>query len=163
VLNIAGPRESEDPEIYEKTHALLLCAFSLGGTARLFNPEEMKDALANFRHWDSVRWQGIFWYLGLSAPAVAVISHEGVANEAAALAAFVLFILGVLAVRLVWNTQRYHVQAEDRFPPGYAGVSFSFRGRKWLSTATAWGMLASAALSLGWLAETVHYVWKTWQ
>ena len=101
VLNVAGPREDEAEGIGKAAEALLESTLEVGSTRH-------DEALANLRHWDTVRWIVPFWYL--SAVAATMV---GLANAKAGILVYgyanlVLGIVGIFCAQLIFNTIQYH-------------------------------------------------------
>ena len=174
VLNIAGPRESEEIGVYEKSsyfmQRVLAYRDSPSGDMSLANTIffEMHE---HIRHWDNIRWLVPVWFTALIGGFVALVEMDFVSESkvlifvAALLAAFV----GYSSCVLLENLVKYHVKiirlARERlfglfisqrgleyFEPM---VSYDFEGDKIRDTATyllvrlvRWGTVAVVAFML---------------
>lgn len=152
VLNVAGARASEDPKIREDVERVLMEAFR-ALPAR--DADERREALANFRHWDTVRWSAICWYLGLSAPASLLAIGGDALAVIKSMACFLMGVLGALSFFLIRNTQKYHSSASRLFPGGYAGVDFAFSKAFGWKTATEVAKWIVAAISVLWFVVAI--------
>ena len=98
-VNVAGPRNSEAPDIATEVKHILEAALPLATVDR-------NEALANMRHWDNIRWIVPFWYLSASGASLAFIPKNSAINPAWICIA--MFCVGLACMRLVHNTGRYH-------------------------------------------------------
>lgn len=121
VLNIAGPRHSEDDTIYSHAKSILKKVLIWQIDQKAEPPIKVDNAninialslreaaLADYRHWDIIRWQVPYWYCTLAsavAAAATLISNEN--NEMAIrVGCGVLSIFGVLCIILLANLMRY--------------------------------------------------------
>lgn len=164
-LNVGGPRESEDAEIYGYAVQLM------SGLLSRLNHEDgsqsahvdialamFADAAANFRHWDQIRWIVPTWFLTVFAGLAALSSLETRAVENSIRLGSLLFaIFGMLYIGLEINLIFYHNaairslrgrlgqltldrQSRDVLVDMSLPFAFSF-GSIW-RTATVWFVLA---------------------
>jgi hypothetical protein len=143
-VNVAGPRASQDAEIYADVTRILSSALKI---ASHVDQDELKEKMANFRHWDLIRWTSIFWYLGFSAPAAALAFDQDTASIKFA-SCFTMAAFGALVTLLINNTQKYHEKAG--IPKGYGGISFALKGWKSWFTATQWAKTLAVFLTIAW-------------
>lgn len=120
VLNVAGPRASEDDRIYDKTRLILetllmnssACANGCSNQTDLITIAlaRRESALTNFRHWDQIRWLVPYWFCILSTAGGGIVSVLARPENAPDIqrASFGLGIFGVLCLLLIWNLGRYH-------------------------------------------------------
>jgi hypothetical protein len=167
VLNVAGPRASEDPQIHFGTTAVLSgLLVAMRSPESAANEDQTGVAIAlfehaadNFRHWDTMRWAIPSWYLTLAAALIGVSQFisESPDIELLAYTCFGFAIFGALCLLLQINLTRYHVKAMRRLPESLAplnispnvrraleldlGFAFGKRGLFW--TATFWFGLAT--------------------
>lgn len=118
-LNVAGPRASEAPAIYAKAHALLLAVFSRmkNGGCGTDNSRELDvilaryhEALANFRHWDQIRWLAPYWFSSVAAGlgAVLIVRSGNILYRYLEWVLFGMFLFACVCVLLMVNLIRYH-------------------------------------------------------
>lgn len=157
-LNVAGPRASQDKQIYDDVLAVMkLVLLPVEDAAA-----ERTEALQNFRHWDIIRWTALLWYLGLSAPATMLAIKTDVPLQAICGASLILGLLGALVLVLIHNTQNYHEAAAKHFPQGYAGIKFNFhKGR--LKTATGAAQVVIGLAIIAWLVYAAICGILLWQ
>jgi hypothetical protein len=116
-LNVAGPKRSEDPLIYEKTHRVMRALLHrlthpASDADREFWLELRSHSLENFRHWDQVRWLVPSWYATLAAVFTG-FGLFGKADETIRLSAVqwtsgLMTVFGVLCIILQACLMRYH-------------------------------------------------------
>lgn len=184
-LNVAGPRASDDPIIYSKAKRVLETV--LMGVEQPFKDpghrEELfavalarrEEALANFRHWDQVRWLVPYWYCVLATAAGGLMVYLAVPDKEILLRAANggLAIFGILCLKLVWNLGNYHNTALQRYEsfldalPLEAQVKSALRTdlpftlmstRIW-SSATFWFFVFIVVLTLGFGATALLGIW----
>ncbi len=128
VLNVAGPRESDDPEIYEQVRNVLLSVISQSVCCdSLKNGEDEKDinvaislrdaALADYRHWDSIRWQVPYWYctLATGAATLATLSANPALEPLVRGVSTALAFFGAFSLGLLCNLIRYDNKVTSDF------------------------------------------------
>ena len=153
VLNVAGPRESEDGNIYEDVRN------ALGESLRhSFMPREDLNELiryvhtdfkADFRHWDQIRWLVPSWYVTLLAGAAVFLTQGGGKPHWSVPA--VIGVFGILCNLLAFRTMKYHtiqvkrflelckeVEADDLLERELKHLPFDFHFPGVLKTATFW-------------------------
>lgn len=113
VLNIGGPRSSEDPSIYAAT--MIILGGVLAVTENRVSTEDtalalgiFQDASANFRHWDQIRWLIPTWFGTLAAAAIALYSSEQSTSILESKTSLGLGIFGLICILLECNLIRYH-------------------------------------------------------
>jgi hypothetical protein len=177
-LNVGGPRESEAPlywparECLHHAFAILHARGLLGSgaesdvaTARFLRGEFLEV----FRHWDIIRWQGPAWMSGIVTIAASLIAGSApaawadrVASPVFAGLAGLLMAFGGVCVVLQSNLIVYHrrLQADlrtqletlrlpaDQRPALRSEMPFSFRGRRFWATASAWLLLYTNLLCI---------------
>ena len=143
-VNVAGPRASQDAEIYADVTHVLTSALKI---ASHVDQDELIEKIENFRHWDHIRWTSIFWYLGFSAPAAALAFDQDTAPIKFA-SCFTMAAFGSLVTLLIHNTQNYHERAG--IPKGYSGILFTLKGWKSWLTATQWAKILAVGLTIAW-------------
>lgn len=178
-LNVAGPRASDDPAIYDKAHALVLATTAYSPPTScvpvaLFLAER---AAANFRHWDQIRWLVPAWFLTLCGAAVAIM---GMANlKASALFSLLLALFGVLCITLLRRLSKYHqmcastldielkrIVSDDRIRQALSlrQLPFSFEGKHGRRTATFLleiSIFVFTVAAVVWFSGTVYRFWLT--
>lgn len=119
-LNIAGPRESENPGIiYARSLTLLSLIFGPGTlddyAASITALRE--QCLSQIHHWDQIRWLVPGWYSTLMATAMALpaIGWVNVSEPKFRICSGVFAAFGIVCLRLMWNLQRYHHNAVNAY------------------------------------------------
>ncbi|CAB3634782.1 putative molybdenum carrier protein [Achromobacter pestifer] len=180
-LNVAGPRASEDPIIYSKTKRVLE-AVLMEMKQPFKNPvqrEELfaaalarrEEALANFRHWDQVRWLVPYWYCVLATAAGGLMAYLALPENEMFLRAANggLAIFGILCLKLVWNLSNYHNAGLQRYESFLdqlplddqarsalrIDLPFTLVSTKAWSSATFWFFVFIVVLTLGFGATAV--------
>lgn len=105
VLNVAGPRASESPDIYRKTIELLQDSLPIEPV----HAGTLPDYLANIRHWDTIRWVVPFWYIsGTLALLIGISSDKYIAQQIAPIMLVIWSCVGFSCAYLVSRTMKYH-------------------------------------------------------
>ncbi|WP_084676933.1 putative molybdenum carrier protein [Massilia niastensis] len=117
ILNVAGPRHSEDPEIYSLTRELL-CRVMKDRTVSRNDLNDLlryvhSDIKSDFRHWDVIRWQIPSWYVALLIGGLALA--PGPIKDAPWAAFLVIGVFGLLCNLLAFRTAQYHSDQMKRF------------------------------------------------
>jgi len=168
-LNIAGPRESQVPGgIYHQAFGLLAAALTPVATthgaadAIQVACHLHSEALTNFRHWDSIRWNSVAWLFSLVSALVAILALMKPTNPLAFAGVFFgCGMLGVVEFILLWNLVKYHrasMAEMNQHIEKLVGngpiadalqkqLPFSFDGGAW-KTATAW-LLVIVGIAVG--------------
>ncbi|HVY39144.1 MAG TPA: putative molybdenum carrier protein [Polyangia bacterium] len=158
ILNIAGPRESE-ANLYWRARECLVEVFAIlreQGLVAESRGQQRQEAFELFKHWDSIRWQGPAWLSGTAAVVGSIMSAEGhagwrelVKQPLFVAACLTLGTFGTLCVILQTNLIVYHRRLE-RALSGLAlpSLPFSFSGKKLWTTASAWLLVYTVALSI---------------
>ncbi|MGD0027227.1 MAG: putative molybdenum carrier protein [Xanthobacteraceae bacterium] len=112
-LNVAGPRHSEDPEIYELARLLLrevLVPQDSGAVGEEGVALRIYDqSLSNFRHWDQIRWLTPLWIVTLAAALTTWVSQELPTAHPATGVLFLLFgVFSFLCFYLLCRLIIYH-------------------------------------------------------
>jgi hypothetical protein len=183
VLNVAGPRASEAEAIYSKAYALLLAVLSRSGNGGGGNPSgeldvilaRYQEALANFRHWDQIRWLAPYWLSTVTVGfgAILIAQNGAIRYRYLACALIGMFLFACICLLLMVNLIRYHNREIKGFfelvnrsslPPAQrvaltAELPFKLEGRHLLHTATFYLIVLIGAIGVGslcWLAY-IHY------
>lgn len=163
-LNVAGPPASIDPAAYNGVFAVVSGVIALLHEPTFLAPSPNLDnsvasvavpeLLANFRHWDQLRWQVPSWYIALTAALMTIgsIFDKGAGASAVKYAALILGVFGCFCLMLQCNLVRYHNRATltlnrilrqnfsrkqiARLRDGL--LPFEFSGRRIWCTATLW-------------------------
>ncbi len=113
VLNVAGPRASEDANVYEPTKAIVLATLLAGHEPAAATDilsivlELRKETGANFRHWDQIRWLVPYWFCVLSAATVAVLISTDASATVVQFCALALAAFGAACFVLLINLGKY--------------------------------------------------------
>ena len=184
-LNVAGPRSSDDPVIYAKTKRVLEAALmdikaasgdpALRGDLFAVALARRDAALANFRHWDQVRWLVPYWYCVLATAVGGLMAYLAHPENEILLRAVTggLGVFGVLCLKLVWNLGNYHnatLEGYERFLDGIpldvqvksalrADLPFALMGARIWSSATCWFFIFIVVLTLGFATTAVYGLW----
>lgn len=129
VLNVAGPRHSDDEAIYAQAKNIVRCIIDQQKSTKTDFPyfpqaDDLtlaialrESALADCRNWDIIRWQVPYWYCTLATAGAAVAAllldkkHEfSICFSCGALAVF-----GVLCIFLLLNLMRYDSSTVAKF------------------------------------------------
>ncbi len=125
ILNVAGPRASEAPAIYAKAYALLSAVLSRvgnGGFARE-NSRELdvilacyQEALANFRHWDQIRWLAPYWLSTVTAGfgAILIVQNGSIRFRYLIGGLIGMIFFAAVCLLLMVNLIRYHNREMER-------------------------------------------------
>jgi len=113
VLNIAGPRNSKDRNIYDETCLILRPVFIASRERRHNEDIEIamkmyEQAYTNVRHWDQIRWLVRYWFVTIFAGAVALLQYVKNSPYIVRISGFSLFVFASLCVILIRNTIKYH-------------------------------------------------------
>ncbi|NTU74159.1 hypothetical protein HGB07_08540 [Candidatus Roizmanbacteria bacterium] len=187
VLNIAGPRHSEDKTIYSRAKSILTNTLFLQSCDSLQTCSKGMDedtsialslreaALADYRHWDIIRWQVPYWYctLATAVAAGAVFAGDIKYNMAVRVGCGVLAIFGVLCIVLLANLVRYDVNTIKDYHSSLKNLrlsdtkkealrikrrfSFSFPGI--LTTASLWFIIYILLLTSGFFWTVIMGMW----
>ncbi|MFC0342564.1 putative molybdenum carrier protein [Paracoccus niistensis] len=167
VLNVAGPRESQDQNAYMLAKRVLLSSLCDYPASVLEHgvPDAVLDrALDNIRHWDNIRWIVPFWYLSVAGASFLYL-RPSVDQVDARLVAAAVLIVGAACLWLMYRTMHYHnAQREaliktyfskhmcpkktEDLRPRSTDVLLSMTFRRWdvLPRATTWFMVLMAAV-----------------
>ncbi|HKA61280.1 MAG TPA: putative molybdenum carrier protein, partial [Methylomirabilota bacterium] len=175
-LNVGGPRESEAPLYWPARECLhhafsILRARGLLPSASDADVETARflrgEFVEVFRHWDTIRWQGPAWMSGIVTIAASLMASSApkgwadiVASPLFAGLACMLMAFGAVCVVLQANLIAYHRRLQTelrtrlaalRLPPEQrpalrSELPFSFEGRRFWATASAWLLLYTNGL-----------------
>lgn len=184
-LNVAGPRSSDDPVIYAKTKRVLEAVLMdmkppsndpvLGGDLFAVALARHDSALANFRHWDQVRWLVPYWYCVLATAVGGLMAYLARPENEILLRAVTggLAVFGILCLKLVWNLGNYHnttIQRYEKFLDEIpldiqvksalrTNLPFALMSDKIWSSATCWFFVFIVVLTLGFAMTAVFGLW----
>jgi putative molybdenum carrier protein len=167
-LNVAGPRESEDTQIYQSTRELLTEVLTkqplpLPEQAFEVAAKIYEQTYANFRHWDQIRWLVPYWFATLSGGVAAVLGLVSKEREPFVRLGLVGFgIFAFLCIYLLYKLIIYHIHSLEALEEslstllGRSAVKdamtkplpFSFKLERITGTATIWFMLYIFAIGL---------------
>jgi len=139
-LNVAGPRRSEDRLIYEKTHRIIHALLAEQKPDAAENSSEFwlglrAETLANFRHWDQIRWLIPSWYTTLAVLFAGFgMKRDMISTDAVRITAIIMAIFGVVSLFLELRLIRYHNTALRDWESLLAGSQLSARLRHILKT-----------------------------
>jgi hypothetical protein len=182
VLNVAGPRASEDPRVASATTAVLAGVLTRQSDEDLHSDADCDIAVTlfentaeNFRHWDTVRWAVPSWFMTIAAAIFTVTQVLGRPENAADIkhVALGLAVFGILCCLLQLNLVRYHSQAIERLDESLAQLRirssvrkalelklpFSFKDAGVMRTASFWLLLASIGVTIALLVVAVRGPW----
>lgn len=167
-LNVAGPRASEDTEIYQRARTLLRQILlyqpgtvSNGNLDAAFKVYE--QTLSNFRHWDQIRWLVPYWYVTLATAVAALLGvvkkeHEVYVRLGLFIFGYFSFVCLYLLFKLmVYHNRQFRELRETLAALLTAGViqdslgrplPFSFEVDCFPATATFWFMLLISCLGI---------------
>ncbi len=173
VLNVAGPRASEDPQIYDATKAILegvLVDRNLNMLLAL-----RASVLSQCSQWDQIRWQVPAWFCTVGSVSIGIIAylHAGPIVEALFFTAVGIFgaLCFVLLCKLVTYERQvvseFNNEAIRRFPTDDHEVRdaleikrpFEFLGVRLLLTATFWFIVYTGALTIVLLGAAAWLPW----
>ncbi|MEO0900298.1 MAG: putative molybdenum carrier protein, partial [Bacteroidota bacterium] len=179
-LNVAGPRLTEDPEIYSEAKEFLS---NLLGVKFGFNKEidvtialSLRDAtLNNFRHWDLIRWQVPYWYCTLATVGASLITFFGNPEYAQSIrySSFALTAFGFLSIVLLYNLIRYDHNTINGFNEKIQKLQidelrrsviqidrpFEFKFPRVLRTASFWFIAYTIGITILFLITFIFGVW----
>lgn len=113
ILNVAGPRLSESPGIYDKARSVLGPVFAISRTHASSDDVEValkvyEQACNNFRHWDQIRWLVPYWFATIAAAEVALLQLTVQSgrdpDDGLRVSAVLLALFSALCVGLMFNT-----------------------------------------------------------
>lgn len=185
VLNVAGPRQSDDRKIYERSKAILRGALSklaamnehvAGAEDDLTVALALRDAaLSDYRHWDIIRWQVPYWYctLATAAAAVATFTADKGYELGVRIGCGTLAVFGLLCVALLANLIRYDARTIQRFNASLESLQlsagrksvlridrhFSFAFPAILTTASLYFIVFIVTLTIGFVVTAVRGMW----
>ena len=179
VLNIAGPRESQVlGGIYHQAFSFLAAALAPEATTHSTADSIQTachlhaQALANFRHWDAIRWNSVAWLVSLIAVVATIFAQEHAPRPAIIGSVFAICaLLGLIDLLLLWNLKSYHTSCMAELsghiqrlvgngPIADAlqkALPFSFEGGFW-KTATVWLLLLVGLLTLACTSAAVWFL-----
>ena len=167
ILNVAGPRESNSPQIEQRAQEIFRILFSLiqQPSGNFFEIAKLSHErfLNNFRHWDIIRWLIPAWFITLLVGAgicqITLCSSEAYQSLSCchkffvqvAVTSFVL-IFAVIFQVLLCRLKTYHIREWNDFqdtimnlPLGKTEktvltrkLPFSFDDKGYIKTATFW-------------------------
>lgn len=165
VLNIAGPREENAPNIYCRAGDFLRAVLTsvvptdLSLTSREERMQHLDLALTSVRHWDTIRWLVPFWFLSASGAVASKIFD--VERFAAIFAGLGMFVAGLACFHLVSRTIHYNNDQVSRLKAigapiaahGIAAISFKWRGLR--TPATLFFQSITAAVTFAWIGFAI--------
>lgn len=113
VLNVAGPRHSENCKVYGYTLALLNKVLSSGQASDVdvdLAIHAAEESMLRFRHWDLIRWSIPAWFIAILAlfSAAAKDFASNLTCEVQIVALYCLAMFGLFCLVLEFNLVKYH-------------------------------------------------------
>lgn len=181
ILNVAGPRASEDPGIFSATTAVVSGILSRE-SSDIEKDVDCEVAIAlfehsseNFRHWDTVRWAVPTWFMTIVAAILAVTQVLADPKNTPDIqhVAFGLAVFGLLCCLLQLNLTRYHSESIRRLRESMAQLRirpsvrkalelelpFTFTNARFVRTATFWLLAASVVATIGLFYIAIRGPW----
>ncbi|SEN18606.1 Putative molybdenum carrier [Gemmobacter aquatilis] len=139
-INIAGPRESEGTDVYERTSrflfALLRPHSDWSNRTETFTQMAIGQAMDNLRHWDTIRWLAPFFFWSMCG-GVAFAAQDMANNHLTRIACLILAMIGCLSAYLLWKTYGYHqAQVGSLKKIGVDTSALGITEIKWSTSAT---------------------------
>lgn len=166
-LNIAGPRSSDDPRIYDAVRLFLIGILQGASSSFDHDRDEITFAYtlynefsAKFRHWDTIRWLVPSWYATLIAGLFAIFISQGKPPTGSVYLLFAL--LSSFCFFLQLNLIRYHKNSYVKFCTAINKLQlprhiklilteelpFHFSWPRIISTATFWLLITFGLLAV---------------
>jgi hypothetical protein len=154
-INIAGPRESEGADVYERTSkflfALLRPHSEWSDRTETARQMAIGHAMDNLRHWDTIRWLAPFFFWSMCC-GVAFAAQDPVTGGLPRVVFLALATIGGLSTYLLWRTFVYHqAQARSLREIGVDTSTLVITEIKWFKSATLYfgiSMLIASAILL---------------
>ncbi len=178
VLNIAGPRASEEPRIYDATKTIMESVFMNQNLGILVSLRE--SVLSQCGGWDQIRWQVPSWFCTLGTISLGVVNFfAGTHYEPKKFGGFfaALGIFGILCFVLLSKLVIYERRVVDEFNGSLDRIlvgdslkdilkinrPFNFVWPRILCTATFWFLAYTAVLTLFFLGLVARIEWQGWR
>ncbi|HEV2499643.1 MAG TPA: putative molybdenum carrier protein [Terriglobia bacterium] len=172
VLNVAGPRASEDPRIYDAVKTVMAGVLMNQNLDILVGLRD--SVLSQCGHWDQIRWQVPAWFTTLGTIGITAVSYLKLYPQWQLRFLLALGIFGALCFILLCRLVSYERHLVDEFNSSARGLHidsnlevileirrpFKFTWPAILLTATFWFLVYTALLTiflLGWAA------WLWWK